>query len=340
MDTRPSGRLQEHLDEQCGILTTRQLYGLGENRESIRHAVETGQWLRVFRGVFAVTNGPLTREMQLSAALLYAGPRALLSHDTAAEAWGISRPTEGPVHVTVPYGCSAISQPPTLRHADRRFTATAHEVIHPGVEVHRSRAMAHIGADTNPLRTGKPDTVLDLAVAQPTAREAMICMVSAMASGAVSVDLMRRKLELRRPRRYRRALFDTVVLLGEGVHSVLEHRYVLDVEQAHGLPTATRQAPHHVDGRVLFEDVLYEQFGLIVRLDGQAFHSAKQRRFRDRRRDNSAELRNLPRLAYGWDDVTKDPCAVYGEVRAVLVREGWSDVSFPCRRCAHVSEST
>ena len=246
----------------------------------------------------------------------------------------MARPTDGLVHVTVPYGCSAISQPSTLRHADRRFTSTAHDVVHPGVEVHRSRAMAHIGADTNPRRTSKADTVLDLAVAESASRQATITMVSAMSSGAVSVDIMRRKLELRRPRRYRRALFDTLVLLGEGVHSALEHRYVVDVEQAHGLPTATRQAPHHVDGRVLFEDVLYESVGLIVRLDGQAFHSAKQRRFRDRRRDNTAELRNLPRLTYGWEDVTTDPCAVYEEVRAVLVREGWSDVSFPCARCA------
>lgn len=337
MEIKPSGRWQELLDDQHGLVTTRQLYDVGEHHESIRHAVETGQWLRVFRGVFCVTNGPLTRPMVLSAALLYAGPGALLSHDTAGEEWNLSRPSAGPIHVTVPYGCSAISQPPTRRHADRRFTSASNDVIHPGVVVHRSRAMAHIGVDTDPRRTSKPDTVLDLVVAEDTARQAMIRLVSSMSSGAVSVDVVRRKMEIRRPRRYRKAILDTLVLLAEGVHSALEHRYVLDVEKAHGLPTASRQAPHQVDGRVLFEDVLYEQQNLIIRLDGQAFHSAKQRRFRDRRRDNAAELHDLPRLVYGWDEVAGDPCGVYSEVRAVLVREGWDDASFPCERCSPVS---
>ncbi|MBY6410825.1 type IV toxin-antitoxin system AbiEi family antitoxin domain-containing protein [Rhodococcus sp. BP-252] len=340
MVTKPSGRWQELLDAQNGILTTTQLYEQGVNRESIRHAVESGQWLRVFRGVISTTNGPLTRSMMCSAALLYAGPRALLSHDTAAEEWGMLRPRYGPVHVTVPFGTSATSQGAVLRHAKLRFTAQSNNEIHPGVVIHRSRAWSHIGVETDPWRTSKPDTVLDLAVDSASARDAMVRMVSAMSSGAVSVDAMRKKVELRRPRRYRKALLDTLALLADGVHSALEHRYVIDVEQAHGLPSSARQAPHHVDGRTLFEDVLYEEVGLIVRLDGQAFHSAKQRRFRDRRRDNAAELGGLPRLVYGWDEVTKDPCGVYSEVRAVLVREGWDDTSFPCERCAHVHENT
>jgi hypothetical protein len=334
MKTALAPNSQELLDLQHGLLTARQLYDLGCRPESIRHAVESGQWLRVFRSVISVTNGPLTRDMMLSAALLYAGPGALLSHETAAEEWRLQRPSDGPVHVTVRYGASAVSQPPTLRHSASRPTSSSNAVIHPGVVVHRSRALAHIGVEADPLRTSKIDTVLDLAVSEPTAREASIRMVSAMSSGAVTVDAMRRKIEVRRPRRYRTMLADTLTLLAHGVHSALEHRYVVDVERAHGLPVGVRQAPQHVDGRTLFEDVLYEQFGLIVRLDGQAFHSAKQRRFRDRRRDNAAELSNLPRLVYGWDEVTKDPCGVYAEVRAVLVREGWQDTSFPCEGCA------
>lgn len=163
----------------------------------------------------------------------------------------------------------------------------------------------------------------------------MIEFVAALSGGSVHTDVMRRKLELRRPMRYRNALFETLALLRDGVHSALEHRYVVDVEVAHGLPAAARQVAHVVDGRTLFEDLDYTKHGvpLIVRLDGQQFHSARQRRFRDRRRDNAAELVDRPRLAYGWDEVTTDPCGVFEEVRAVLVREGWDDVSFECPRC-------
>ena len=334
MKTRPAGTWQRLLDEQHGIVTTKQMYENGVNKDSIDHYVETGQWLRVCRGVISVTNGPLTREMQLSAALLYAGRGALLSHASAAEEWGWIRPGSGPVHVTVPYGCSATSRPPTMRHAKQNFTSESNEQIHPGVIVHRSRAMGHIGVETNPARTSIADTVLDLAVVEPSSRLATIALVSAMSSGGVNVAAMSRKIEARRPMRYLKPILHTLALMRDGVHSALEHRYVLDVERAHGLPAGQRQAPVFVDGRKLFEDIRYEICDLIVRLDGQAFHSAKQRRFRDRRRDNAAELRNLPRLVYGWHEVTQDPCGVYREVREVLVREGWNDASFPCERCA------
>ncbi|MGV8875256.1 MAG: hypothetical protein ACOH2Q_22185 [Rhodococcus sp. (in: high G+C Gram-positive bacteria)] len=333
MKTRPAGTWQQLLDAQHGIITTKQMNDMGVNKDSINHCVETGQWLRVFRSVISVTNGPLTREMQLSAALLYAGRGALLSHTTAAEEWGFVPSGRGPVHVTVPYGCSAISKPPTMRHAKQNFTSESNEQIHPGVLVHRSRAMAHIGVATSPARTSTADTALDLAVAAPSSRQAMIALVSAMSSGGVNVATMTRKIEARRPMRYLKPIRHTLALLRNGVHSALEHRYVLDVEQAHGLPSGQRQAPVFVDGRQLFEDIRYGMCDLIVRLDGQAFHSAKQRRFRDRRRDNAAELRNLPRLMYGWREVTQDPCGVYREVREVLTREGWADASYPCERC-------
>lgn len=87
---------------------------------------------------------------------------------------------------------------------------------------------------------------------------------------------------------------------------------------------------------MLFEDVEYFDGGLIVRLDGQAFHSSRNVRFRDRMRDNAAELSDRPRLVYGWHEVSTDPCGVYREVREVLVREGWTDVSYPCAKCCAV----
>ncbi|MBM7280750.1 type IV toxin-antitoxin system AbiEi family antitoxin domain-containing protein, partial [Gordonia rubripertincta] len=64
MRTRPAGAWQRLLDDQHGIITTKQMHENGVNKDSIDHCVETGQWLRVFRGVISVTNGPLTREMQ------------------------------------------------------------------------------------------------------------------------------------------------------------------------------------------------------------------------------------------------------------------------------------
>lgn len=322
------------LDSQHGVMTTVQLRACGHSPKAIRHQVESGTWLRVFRNVVAVTNGPLTWEMKLRAALLYGGRGAMISHDTAAFEWGMSRNSDGPIHVTVPRGCSAIDQPAVLRVNQTRPTSVHNLEIHPGVVVHRSLAIEHIGVDFDPPRTSKPDTAMDLAVAAETKAEAAAVLVDALSAGSISVGAMRQKIERRRPRRYRQALLDTLVMLADGIQSVLEYRYATDVERAHGLPVGTRQAPVHVGGRTLFEDVEYGKGGLIVRLDGQQFHSARQIRFRDRTRDNAAEVEGRARLSYGWDEVAHDPCGVYREVRDVLVREGWPDSSYPCDGCS------
>lgn len=68
---------QNLLDDQHGIVTARQAATNGLSEKEARHRIASGQWLRVFRGVYSVTNGPLSRPMMLSSALLYAGPRIL-----------------------------------------------------------------------------------------------------------------------------------------------------------------------------------------------------------------------------------------------------------------------
>nr|WP_296768659.1 hypothetical protein [Rhodococcus sp. (in: high G+C Gram-positive bacteria)] len=329
---------QRHLDDQLGIVGAAQLRAHGYSKHATAHRVETGQWLQVLYGVVSVTNGPLTQPMVNRAALVYGGGSAVLSHQTAARRWGMMRDPEHPeaVHITVPFGRSAVDQLPTFRRPSPRPTSVAHDLVHPGVVVHRSRAIQHIRVDDEFPVTSRADTVLDLATAAPTAREGMIEFVQATTNAKVSLLEIRRRIEQRTPWRYKKAILDALGLLTGGVQSALEHRYLIDVEAAHGLPTAARQAPVYVDDRVLFEDVDYTQHGvpLIVRLDGARFHSGSKVKFRDRRRDNAAELAGRPRLVYGWEEVTKTPCAVFDEVRSVLVREGWRDVSYPCLHCA------
>jgi hypothetical protein len=114
------------LSAQHGVLDISQLHGFGVTWAAIRAQILAGRWQAVLPRVYATFSGPLPREARIAAALLYAGPAALLSHRTAAELWGMYPESPGPVHVTVPYQCSAISQPPL-------------------VVVHRSRAFGNIG---------------------------------------------------------------------------------------------------------------------------------------------------------------------------------------------------
>jgi very-short-patch-repair endonuclease len=113
------------------------------------------------------------------------------------------------------------------------------------------------------------------------------------------------------------------------VHSALEYRYLRDVERAHGLPTAERQARAAQDGRQIYRDALYRRYQVAVELDGSASHPAEQR-WRDRHRDNAAAAEGVITLRYAWADVTERACETAGEVGRVLIRRGWPG---PLRRC-------
>jgi hypothetical protein len=144
---------------------------------------------------------------------------------------------------------------------------------------------------------------------------------------------------LRPPYRYRAAILRGLELIGNGLMSALEVEYLERVEDQHGLPRGARQTPFAVDGKTLWEDVTYDNHGaaVTVRLDGRATHATGGIAFRDRRRDNAAELAGRARLVYGWQDVHTSPCAVAAEVRKILIREGWRpegarEPTCPCTR--------
>lgn len=304
------------LSTQAGVVHIRQLAAFGITEAMVVAQVEAARWRWIVHGVYATFTGPLDRDAQLSAALLYGGPAAVLSHRTAAEAWGLVPVEPGPVHITVPYGSSAISQPDL-------------------VVVHRSRAYRHIVVAADPPRTSKADTVIDVAVEEDDHRAACTVLTGLLTGGRVRPLDVERRLTERPPRRYRRALTAAVHLVRHGVQSALEELYAVEVEQAHGLPEAVRQSPVVVDGTTFWEDAVYDHVGvpLTVRLDGRK-HLLDDVAFRDRRRDNAAELAGRARLTFGWDDLSTDPCGGARELFQVLRRHGWIGDLVRCPRCA------
>lgn len=302
---------------QAGIVHVAQLRAWGVSAATIAAQVEAQRWRRVVHSVYATFTGPLPRDSGIAAALLYGGSAAVLSHRSAAEEWNLVARTEGPVHITLPYGASAISQPELII-------------------VHRSRAYRHIVVAADPPRTSRADTAIDVAVEEVNARRARTVLTSLLTGGGVRPLDVERRLQERPPRRYRRALEAAVSLVRDGVQSVLEELYALEVERAHGLPVACRQSPFVVDGVTLWEDAVYDHVGvpLTVRLDGRT-HLRADVAFRDRRRDNAAELAGRARLTFGWADLSEDPCGGAAEVATVLRRHGWDGDLLRCPRCPY-----
>ena len=79
-------------------------------------------------------------------------------------------------------------------------------------------------------------------------------------------------------------------------------------------------------------DVFYDEFGLLVELDGRLGHEGMGR-FRDMRRDNPATTEGLATLRYGHADVFGLPCEVALEVATNLIRRGWTGFPTRCDHC-------
>jgi hypothetical protein len=303
--------------EQDNVATRAQALAQGLSDAVIRANVAAGRWVPLFRGVFAVVSGEPTPAMWRRAALLFIRGPAVLSHQSAAAVLGLPGADEsGPIHVTVPYTSSARGCP--------------------GIVVHRSRAFAYIVlAACDPPVTTKVQTLIDLAVAAPDAKEGMRVLTAGASVARVDGHKIVQALENRRPRRYAKALLSAAKLLAEGVESVLEAGYANDVELAHHIPTGVRQVARIVEGRRRIEDIEYTlPLGtLTVRLDGWRYHANRRTAHADRQRDNAAELEGRARLVFGPEEVRGAPCRT-AEVLATRMRQlGWTGEIVRCTKC-------
>ena len=235
----------------------------------MRNRIRNGRWQRLQRGVYASFSGEPSRETILWAALLRAGPDAVLSHQTAAERHGLIDEPSSLISITVP----------ASRHPA--------QVKIPGVVIHRSDAILRTRHPAMlPPCTRVEDTVLDLIQVAATFDDAYAWICRAIGRRRTTADRVRLAMAARSKMRWRREITAALGDAQGGALSVLEYRYVHRVERPHRLPVARRQARirHGTGNRYL--DNLYEEYGVCVELDGTAAHPADEQ-WRDKRRDNA-----------------------------------------------------
>jgi len=140
-----------------------------------------------------------------------------------------------------------------------------------------------------------------------------------------------------RERHPRRRLIEGLLRdVAVGAQSPLEVTYLRDVERAHGLSAlVSRQRPSR-DGRAQ-RDVWYDDFGVVVELDGRLGHTGLGA-FRDMDRDNLASLDGLLTLRSGAADLHGRPCSIAAQVARALRQRGWDGCPTRCHRCVRVPE--
>jgi very-short-patch-repair endonuclease len=277
---------------------------------TISSLLRSGRWQPLQRGVYATFSGAPSRDAELWAAVLRVGPQAVLSHQTAAELDGLTTKRSALVHVTVPDG----------KHIERI----------PGIRLHRSERLAEARHPSRtPPRTRIEEAVLDLTQTANSIDGAFGWLCQGCGSRLTTSDLLLTALHQRRKIRWRRILVSALQDIGDGAQSVLEIRYVRDVERPHGLPRARRQAGITRAAGRIYLDNLVERHRTCIELDGKAAHPEAER-WRDRARDNASAAEGMITLRYGWSDVTEYPCRTADQIATVLQSRGWNGHPTAC----------
>ncbi len=100
---RPSlDRLFSVAERQAGYFTTGQAQQAGYSRGLVAHHSKSGAFERVRPGVYRLARFPGSAREDLYIAWLEAGPRAVISHDSALELYGLSDLLPAETHVTLP----------------------------------------------------------------------------------------------------------------------------------------------------------------------------------------------------------------------------------------------
>ena len=297
----------ELLDFQSRVVSRRQALGQGMSRDAVRRRSQSGAWQRLHRGTYATFSGVPPREARLWAAVLRAGPGAVLSHETAAEVHGLIDKPSKIIHVTV--------------SADRN-PAKAGAIR--GVVVHRSRRVVRQALPPWQLpRTPVAETVLDLVAASQSFDDAYSWLSRATGRGLVSAGTIKAALAERKRIRWREWLTEALDDVADGIMFPLERRYVRDVERAHGLPAARRQARRELASGVRYLDNFYDVQRLCVELDGRSSHPPEQK-WQDADRDNDNLFADdVQTVRFGICDVTVRRCARAAQLAGVLMRRGW-----------------
>jgi very-short-patch-repair endonuclease len=299
---------------QHGTIARRQVVELGGDRRLVARRVAAGRWLRLSRDVVAVAGSPPTWRRAAWALHLEAGPRSALRGASAAALLGLLDRWPDALEVVVPRGHDHHT---TLGRVREAATLPAEHVT-----------MVEGLACTTVARTvfdlaGDPPANLRSPTGRPFHAQHVERLVDrALARRLVTVAQLRAVLDDvgARGRPGTAVLRDLLQGWAAGhvpTESELEGRF-LQLCRDHGLPEPrpqVRLGAHAVIGRV---DFAYLDAGLVVELDGAAFHDGPLEREADRRRDNELAALGLRVLRLRWADVTERPEAVAALVRAAL----------------------
>jgi predicted transcriptional regulator of viral defense system len=288
--------IQELAGRQHRIIDLPQLKALGLTASAVRNRVSGGKLQRLHHGVYAVGLAPLSIEGAYMAAVLACGPKAVLSHRSAAALLGLRACNRRSIDVTAPG-----------RAGKGRN----------GIDVHRASNLDE--RDVTQVKgipcTAVARTLLDLAgTIDKTALERAIEQAEKLELFDLTavLDVMQRAGNRRAVTALNAAL---TAYMPEPAftRSELEERF-LALCRAAGLPMPLT---NNVTGADEI-DFTWPDRRLIVEVDSLRHHGTRAAFERDRRRDQCLTAAGWRVVRFTWRQVNKAPAEVTATLRSLL----------------------
>jgi predicted transcriptional regulator of viral defense system len=289
---RAKVRLSEVARRQWGRVAWAQIVGLGVDKWTINDWRSQGYLHRVHPRVYAVGHDAPSIEGDLAAALLYAGPGAMLSHATAMWWWGLRDDPPPIIHVSTPRRCRS----------------------RPGVQVHQRRSCARTWHKHMPVTT-VAQTLFDHAAESSwrAVRKALAkaeyqrllsfpeleALIGRGRSGSVR---LREALDRHQPR---------LALTRSGLEETL---FELCESSAIALPEVNAT----IEGWTV--DFLWRNEGVVVEVDGYGNHHTPAQVDRDRRKDLALRASGLVVNRYSRQQIELGRELVGTDLKATLAR--------------------
>jgi very-short-patch-repair endonuclease len=274
-----SRRVAGLASRQHGVVSRSQLLAAGMSAREIVVWQRHRRLHPLHRGVYAVGHRALTRRARWMAAVLAAGPGAVLSHRSAAALWGVR---DGhAIEVTAPRQCrrpgitahrAALRPDETTTHDGNPVTSAARTLFDLAAVVSRHQLERAI-AQAEFLRLTGPLSLDALLTRYPGARGA--APLAAVTTAQQPLDLTRSELESR-----------FVAFLD--AHGVARPRTNVNVEGAE-------------------RDCVWPRARLVVELDGRAAHATPAAFERDRARDRALTRAGWRVVRITWRQLHDDP---------------------------------
>lgn len=288
--------------QQGGVLSRRQLFGMGWTHWQIKAELRAERWKDFGRQTVAVHNGPLSEQGAWWSAVFEVGSGAALDGATALRAAGLRGLTDK-LHVSTPKSARPRRPHGILVHETRRrrpgdLAETELPMVRPAVAAVRAALWAR----------SNEQAALVLA----------LCVQQRIVSGE---DLLAEFTTVRRNprRRFLRSVLADIVGGAESIGELEFARLCRGV----GLPEPDRQVRRRGPHGTFRLDTLWSPYGVVVEIEG-VHHLSADQAMADASRQNELTLQHSRVLRIPVLGLRLSPGTYLDQVRRLLRAAGWT----------------